>query len=91
MVIPVEKTTYLVKRVPSIFTNRVGREDCYVSRLCQTHGARESDGKKYTCVARIEVETGEYLRNYETLPSEITLPLLRQWGFLDVIESKGET
>lgn len=87
MFVPTAKTVYVVKRVPSIFTNRSGKEDCYISKQCKTHGARESDGKLYSCVARIAAESGEFIRSHEPLPAEITLPLLHQWGFVSSVSN----
>lgn len=89
MRIEANNTFYLVKRRPSIFTNRAGLQDCYVSRRCASHGAKESDGHKYVNVARLAAEDGHFLRSHETLPAEITLALLRQWGFVDCPRETG--
>lgn len=73
---------WIVRKSPSIFTSRKGREDVRV--LCQNPewGGREADGRCYVTAAAFDAETSEIIRNYEPLPAEITVSLLQQWGFL---------
>jgi len=78
----IKNSEYLIKKHPSIFMSRAGRQDCSIFKQCETHGIRENNNKLYTIIAIIESETGEYIRNYERLPPEITFPLLQQWGFI---------
>lgn len=73
---------YLIKKQPSIFMSRAGKNDCLILKQCETHGIRENNNKLYTIIAIIESETGEYIRDYEMFPPEITLLLLQQWGFI---------
>lgn len=80
-------TKYLIERMPSIFVARTGKHDVYISRRSPGPGTRAKDGHIYTCIARIKAETGNFICSYEPLPNEITIPLLRQWGFVDLVEN----
>ena len=72
----------MVYRGPSIFTNRQGKEDCAVE-VSGPWGGMEANGKRYHSVIRIACESGEVLRQYETMPKDITLDWLRQAGYVD--------
>lgn len=78
-----EGKVFVVTRGPSIFTNRIKREDCVIKRRNLEWGARHTDGHRYTTMARFACETGNVLRSYEALPPEITIGHLVGWGFID--------
>lgn len=74
---------YLIVSAPSIFVSRAGKVDVTVwRREGRCVGAKMGDGQYYQSVAKFCAETAECLRSYAPLPPEITLPLLRQWGFI---------
>jgi hypothetical protein len=73
-------TTYLVEVKNSVFTNRSGKRDIVISKRA-SHGFM-FDGNRYTTIARVAAESGEFVRHYESLPQEITIDRLQQWGFL---------
>jgi hypothetical protein len=64
----------------SPFVSRQGKKDCVIS-VKGNWGVRKKDGY-YHSVIRLAFESGEILRQYEPFPSEITLELLKNWGFL---------
>jgi len=73
---------WIVRKGPSIFASRKGKEDVRILRQNSDWGGMEFDGKRYTTAMVFDAENAEVIRNYEVLPDEITIPLLRQWGFI---------
>ncbi len=81
--------------MPSIFTHRnnalVKLNDVMISR-CNSNfysggpdggGMDKTDNKRYTLAFIITEESGIIIRDYGyEMPPEITIDLLRQWGFV---------
>lgn len=74
---------WLIKRGPSVFVSRSGKEDVKIFKQAEW-GSRESDGKLYNCRRILAAEDGSMVRDYEAVPNEITVEWLRQAGFIDV-------
>jgi hypothetical protein len=77
----------LVKRSPSIYTNRKnnpGRlQDVRIMRRSSEWGGKHSDGHMYITVVCLAAEDGTVLRNFGPLPPPITPQLLLNQGFID--------
>lgn len=73
---------WMIRKSPSIFTSRRGIEDVRVMCENPEWGGMEADGKRYTTSIVFCAETADVIRIYTLLPNEITVPLLRQWGFI---------
>lgn len=71
-----------IRRKPSVFVSRSGKDDVRIW-VESDHGARFSDGKRYSSVQVLAAESGEFIRNYGAIPEQITPNFLRQNGFLD--------
>jgi len=74
---------WLIKRGPSCYVSRVGKEDVYVEKAGD-RGGRGSDGRLYRCCRKFAAESGEVLRDHESTPPHITVDWLRQAGFIDL-------
>lgn len=78
---------YIIRRGPSIFTPRNGKQDCVIRKRNNApygaHGAREADGKLYNIVKILACESGAILRDYENLPMQINSDFLKAQGYLD--------
>lgn len=81
------KDKYLIRRGPSIFTSRNGKQDCVIKKRNNAtygaHGAREDDGKLYNIVKIIACESGELLRDHEEIPADISTDFLKDQGYID--------
>jgi len=78
--------TYLVKRGPSIYTNRVGLDDCVISVCTNDYGKGgwvDSNGLICRSIKRIACENGAILRDHEFVPEELSIPYLKQMGYID--------
>lgn len=84
MYIESDGTKWLIQKSPSCFVSRNGKYDVGVYKR-STWGSRESDGKLYKCCLRIAAEDGSLIRDYEAIPSHITLEWLKQSGFIDKV------
>lgn len=71
-----------INRAPSCFTSRKGKEDVSVYKK-SAWGRRQPDGFLYKCCLRLSAEDGALVRDYESVPSHITVEWLRQNGFID--------
>lgn len=74
---------YDIRVSPSIFTNRNGKFDCSIAKENKDHGWMTPEGVRVSCIARIAYESGDFLRNYESLPGEISMDFLQKNGFVD--------
>lgn len=77
--------SWLIKRAPSIYTNRNGLDDTRIMAESDTHGAKMEDGKRYETVMALCSESGERLRDYGAIPEDITMEFLLDNGFIDKI------
>lgn len=71
-----------INRGPSPFTSRQGLEDVGIYKK-SAWGRRQADGSLYKCCKRMAAESGEIIRDYEPVPSELTVEWLSQAGFID--------
>jgi hypothetical protein len=79
---PKDGSRWLIERRPSIFITRNGKEDITISKAGNWGGLR-ADNNRYHAVVRLAAEDGGIIRDHGRIPSEITLPMLRQLGFVD--------
>ncbi|WP_373031660.1 hypothetical protein [Sulfurovum sp.] len=79
--------TYMIKKGPSIFTNRnnasIKLDDVSIFESGKDHGVKfEGEEGRFCTIARIAAEDGDFIRSYSKLPNCINVDLLRQWGFV---------
>ena len=78
--------TYFIKKAPSIFTSRnngsTKLEDVSVYESGHDHGVRfEGEQGRFVTIAKFAAEDSSVIRAFKNLPCEITVDLLKQWGF----------
>ena len=72
---------YWIIKAPSCFTSRKGKEDVSVYKR-GSWGRRQPDGKLYRCCLRLDAESGNLVRVYESIPQQINVGWLKQVGFI---------
>lgn len=87
MDIEVNGTEYFVKRGPSIFVSRNGKQDCTVDRYVTAWqglggGMRPGRSTRSMLVHIFAAESGEVLRNYEDVPRQLIGRLI-ELGLVD--------
>lgn len=70
---------FIIKKGPSIFTNRNGLLDIVILKVNPSWGA-VYDGKRYTIAMILEAETYRPIRSHLSVPKDL-LDKLVEWGF----------
>jgi len=82
MIVDVDGRKYYIRRGPSAFTSRNGKQDVTVS-VIGNWGARAADNKLYRGCATFAAESGEIIREYEKIPAQFSVDWLRDNGFIN--------
>ncbi|MCD2453644.1 hypothetical protein GO003_025020 [Methylicorpusculum oleiharenae] len=75
-----ETGSFLVRKVPSIFTNRTGKLDIVIHKETDGSWGALYDGKRYFIAMIFEAETYRPIRSSHSVPKEL-LDNLVAWGF----------
>jgi hypothetical protein len=72
--------SFLIRKIPSIFTNRDSKLDIVIHKETGEYWRALYNGKRYTIVMILEAETYRTIRSNLTVPKEL-LDNLVAWGF----------
>ena len=81
MRIELDGNLYWIIKAPSCFISRKGKDDVSIYK-CGSWGRRQPDGKLYRCCLKLDAEDGNVVRNYESIPQQVTVEWLKQVGFI---------
>lgn len=73
--------TWLILKEKSVFVSRKGKSDVSIYKK-SCWGRRQIDGLLYKCCVRFASEDGSVVRDYEAIPSIITVEFLKDKGFV---------
>lgn len=82
----INRVFWHIRRGPSIFVERNGKEDVFIRQEVKSTangGVRYEDGKLYRLARIVAADTGETLRDYCQIPEELGNDKLRDLGFLE--------
>lgn len=71
---------FLIRKIPSIFTNRDGKLDIVIHKETGESWGALYDGKRYTIAMILDAETYQPIRSHYLVPKEL-LGNLVAWGF----------
>ena len=74
--------TWLILKAKSVFSSRKEKSDISIYKK-SCWGRRQADGYLYKCCVRFACEDGSVVRDYEAIPSFITMEFLKDKGFLN--------
>ena len=71
---------FLIRKRPSIFTNRYGKFDIVIDKQTDGSWGALINGKRYTIAMILDAETYQPIRSHYLVPQEL-LDNLVAWGF----------
>lgn len=72
--------SFLIRKRPSIFTNRNGKFDIVIDKQTDGSWGALFNGKRYTIAMILDAETYQPIRSHYLVPKEL-LDNLVAWGF----------
>jgi hypothetical protein len=88
MFVTVGNLDYMVVEHDSIFMSRRGKRDVSI-RVRGQWGGRYGEGKYrgwYRNIRIVDAETGEFVRDYERVPDDLSIDALRRLGYVKPLE-----
>jgi hypothetical protein len=88
MFVTIGNLDYMVCEHDSIFSSRRGKRDISI-RVRGQWGGRYGEGNYrglYRNIRIVDAETGEFVRDYERVPDDISVDALRRLGYVKPLE-----
>jgi len=89
MFVTIGNLDYMVCEHDSFFSSRQGKRDASI-RVRGQWGGRYGIGQHqglYRTIRIVDAETGELIRDYETVPDDLSVDALRRLGYVRTLKS----